>query len=202
MEFMAWEDIGRASAAWREASGAPGSAYDEFRGKFLPLPEWFVKRLDPRSDAYLAQQDRLWREMVGSEDEYVPVFHELTLHRHIDPIVRAGLYSAPTVMAGEHLIALGHNVKYSEATANSRILEYGAGFGQIAVTFARLGAEVHTVDVDSVFCGSIAKQAEFFKLRLTPHEQVFGYNPGGRFISSFFTNRFTTPETSSSSFRR
>jgi SAM-dependent methyltransferase len=180
-EFMRWEDIQQASDAWLVASGAPGSPYDAFRGKFLPLPAWYEEGLDPFSDAYVAQQDRLWRDMVGEEGAYDPFVHEITADSHIDPVIRPGLYSSNTEVAGNHLIALGHIVQRSQVAAGSRVIEYGAGFGQIALTFARLGCEVHTVDIDQVFCDSVRKQADFFGVNLTPHLAEFGFNPGGKF---------------------
>jgi SAM-dependent methyltransferase len=53
-----------------------------------------------------------------------------------------------------------------------------------------MGAEVHTVDIDEVFCNSIRKQAEFFGVNLTPHQEVFGYNPGGVFDIIIFYESF------------
>jgi 2-polyprenyl-3-methyl-5-hydroxy-6-metoxy-1,4-benzoquinol methylase len=120
--------------------------------------------------------------MVGHDAEYNPAQHELTADTHIDKLVRPGLYSAPISLAGDHLIALGHIVKHSGISrdAGDYVLEYGAGFGQIALTFARLGAVVDTVDIDRTFCEAIKAQAEWFGLPLTPHVGEFGSNPTGK----------------------
>jgi 2-polyprenyl-3-methyl-5-hydroxy-6-metoxy-1,4-benzoquinol methylase len=183
VKLLAWDDIDRATAAWQVADGAPGSPWDEFRGRCLPLPDWFDFSLDPLSVRYLHQQDRLWRMMVGETVEYAPRSHELTNDQYPDSRhirVQPGLYSQPSSSsAGDHLIAMGHLVKYSDISIGDRILEYGAGFGQIALTFARRGAIVDTVDIDPVFCAAVDEQAKWFGVPLTPHLGEFGDNPAG-----------------------
>jgi len=68
-------------------------------------------------------------------------------------------------------------MKHCGLKAGCRALEYGPGFGQIALTLARLGVNVDTVDISSTFCGFVKEQAEFFKVRLTPFCARFGYVP-------------------------
>ena len=70
VDYMAWDEIGKASEAWLVAGGAPGSPYDEFRGKYLPRPDWFDSGLDPFSSKYADQQDRLWHLMIGEQKHY------------------------------------------------------------------------------------------------------------------------------------
>jgi len=41
MQYIEWSDLDRAAAAFQIALGAEGSPWDEFRGKYLPLPDWF-----------------------------------------------------------------------------------------------------------------------------------------------------------------
>lgn len=179
--YMCWEDIAQASQDWQIAGGAIGSPFDKWRGKYLPLPTWYDETLDPEGAAYLAQQDRIWREMVGEQGDYQPSQHEITQDSHVDPIVKPGFYSTTPVAAGDHLVALGHILRHSGLRSGARVLEYGAGFGQIALTFARMGCEVHTVDIDPTFCDGVSRQAAFFGVDLTAHRQEFGFNPGGQF---------------------
>lgn len=177
--LMQWDDIQQASDDWRVADGAPGSPFDAWRGKFLPLPDWYDHTIDPLSAEYVHQQDRIWRAMVGEADEYDPRVHEMTNDHCVDVEVRPGLYNASPEAAGHHLIALGHLVQQSGLQPGGRVLEYGAGFGQIALTFARMGYEVHTVDIDPAFCEAMRQQASFFRSNLTAHLGEFGDNPGG-----------------------
>jgi len=191
VDYMSWDDIGRASDAWLAANGAPGSAYDEFRGKYLPLPDWFDSSLDPFSSEYAGQQDRLWHLMVGEQKIYDAKTAELTMDDLSGPIAHAGLYGSSSQIASHHIIALGNIIKHSNIKRGDRVLEYGAGRGDIAVNFARLGAEVHTIDVDPNFCDVINRQASFFGVSLTPHLAEFGENPaGGQYNLIYFHEAF------------
>jgi SAM-dependent methyltransferase len=179
-EYISWADIDRASAAWRIAGGAMNTPFDEFRGKFLPLPEWFDSSLAPLSPEYLAQQDRLWQMMIGEDVSYAPERDELTGADDAIALTRPGLYSGAIESAGDHLIALGHIIQKCGLKRGDRVLEYGAGYGQIALALARLGMTVHTVDIDPGFCSAVQKQADWFKVSLTAHQGKFGDNPSGQ----------------------
>ena len=58
------------------------------------------------------------------------------------------------------------------------MLEYGAGFGQVALAFATLGAEVHTVDINAEFCHGIMRLARRYKVNLRAHVGEFDFVPG------------------------
>ena len=79
--------------------------------------------------------------------------------------------------AGDHLIAIGHLLKQSGLRAGGRALEYGAGFGQLALTLARLGVEVDTVDINPMFNDAVQAQAEHFGVPLHAFHGEFGLNP-------------------------
>lgn len=178
-EYVPWESLGDISAAWRIADGATGSPFDPYRGKFLPLPDWYDSALDPLSPEYLAQQDRIWRLMIGSEAEYQPDRDEQTGVDESQTLVRPGFYSSPPEQAGDHIIAMGHILRVCGLKSGDRVLEYGAGFGQIALTLARLGLIVDTVDIDPGFCSAVNRQAKWFNVDLTAHHGQFGDNPTG-----------------------
>ena len=56
-------------------------------------------------------------------------------------------------------------------------LEYGAGYGQIAVTLGRLGVNVHTVDINQIYNDAITKQAEHFGIPVKSFKGLFGDQP-------------------------
>src|SRR5262249_38732312 len=61
--------------------------------------------------------------------------------------------------------------------AGDRALEYGAGFGQIALALARLGVEVHTVDINPAFCDVVSKLAKRYSVNLSSKVGRFGEAP-------------------------
>ena len=137
-------DLDRAAATLKQYSTRANSPWDEFRDRYLALPDWYDTGLDPFSAEYAAQQDRLWQWIAGrsrylaAEQEQTP---EALTQEHI---YRPAFYvlRAPgtMAMAGKHIMATGHFLKHSGIVAKQRVLEYGAGYGQTALAFARMGA--------------------------------------------------------------
>ncbi|MFC5343987.1 class I SAM-dependent methyltransferase [Brevundimonas staleyi] len=154
---------------------------EQIQGGTFRLPEGFDKTLDPDSPAYHEQQLALWRAITlrggydAAKDEDTPEISDL------DAIHRPAFYALGDAdLAGEHLIALGHILKLSGLKSGARALEYGAGFGQIALAFARLGVKVDTVDINPRFCTAVASLAPRYRVDLASHVQSFGFNPAGR----------------------
>jgi SAM-dependent methyltransferase len=159
----------------------PNGPWGEFQGRILDLPATFDLTLDPLSPEYRLQQISLWQAISGRTD-YNPAVHEATGDVvHYDPVRLPGFYAGrhpgASVFAGDQLIALGHILKRGGLTAGDRVLEYGAGFGQIALSFARLGMRVDTVDIDPGYCAAVQAQADFFQVELYAFKGEFGLNP-------------------------
>lgn len=174
---LLFDELDKAAKVYHTGTES-GGPWDEFRGRFLGLPSWFNSKLDPLSEEYRLQQLKLWQAVSGISTSYRAKDNELTGGiDHFDSIRRPGFYAGATETAGDHLIALGHIVKRSGLSAGDWVLEYGAGFGQIALTFARLGISVDTVDVDPAYCAAITKQSRFFNVNLTAFQGEFGLNP-------------------------
>jgi SAM-dependent methyltransferase len=190
-EYISWQELDQASDAWRVADGAPGSPFDRYRGKFLPLPDRYDAALGPLSPEYLAQQDRLWQAMIGEASDYDPGRYEQSGVDESQALVRPGFYQDGLERAGDHIIAMGHIVQRCGLRAGDRVLEYGAGFGQIALTLALLGLTVDTVDIDPGFCSAVQKQADWFGVDLKAHNAHFGENPAGtRYAMILFYEAF------------
>jgi SAM-dependent methyltransferase len=175
MRSFSLSEIAQARA-WLRSGNA--ERRDMVRGACFKLPDWFRLDLDPYSPEYRRQQLLLWSEVTGRTD-YDPAVNEDTPEiGSIDGVFRPGYYQPGIAsLAGDHLIALGHILRHSNATPASRILEYGAGFGQIALAFARLGARVETVDVNPAFCGIVEKLAERYRVNLSATVGQFGDAP-------------------------
>ncbi|UIJ71074.1 bifunctional 2-polyprenyl-6-hydroxyphenol methylase/3-demethylubiquinol 3-O-methyltransferase UbiG [Aurantimonas sp. HBX-1] len=81
-----------------------------------------------------------------------------------------------TSFIAEMLFSWGHILRLMDTTgaANTRVLEYGPGSGQILLTLARSGCEAHAVDIDAASLESVAEQARLMGLTVHTERAVFG----------------------------
>jgi len=157
------------------------SRHGELGLKTLRLPDWFDFDLQPDQPEFREQQLRLWEAVTARKNYDIRIDEDTPGAGDIDAWRRPAFYAAgDSHVAGEQILAMGLIVLRSNARPGSRVIEYGAGFGQNSVALARLGAKVDTVDINPGFCASIRTQAERFELDLTPHEAPFGFNPAGQ----------------------
>jgi SAM-dependent methyltransferase len=149
-----------------------------FQGKTLALPAWFDVTLAPDSAEYRAQLLRLWQTITARED-YDPDCDEDTPEVAAQDFLRRPAFYAggDTAVAGGHLMAIGHILLRSELPPGGRVLEYGSGFGQTSLAFARTGAKVDTVDVNAAFCRGVRKLGRHYKVELNALRGQFGTNP-------------------------
>jgi len=159
-----------------------GGPWDALRDAHMRLPDWFEPGLAPYSDAYAAQQHRLWRLVAGVDRPYeVETDEKEADWGAIDAVRSPGFYVRRDPMAvsaaSDHVIATGMMLKHCGLRPGDWALEYGAGFGQTALALARLGVNVDTVDVSERFCGWVREQAEFFRAPVTPFQGQFGHAP-------------------------
>jgi 2-polyprenyl-3-methyl-5-hydroxy-6-metoxy-1,4-benzoquinol methylase len=153
---------------------------ERWQGHSLQLPDWFDVTLDPAGQAYLDQMLRLW-EAITNRSGYQAASNEDTPEiGDLDAVFRPAFYaSGDTSFAGGQLMAMGHILMRSGISPGQRVLEYGAGFGLTALSFARLGAKVDTVDINPAFCRAVRTSADRYQVDLHPHVGEFGHNPAG-----------------------
>lgn len=149
------------------------------RGTF-ELPSGFDLSLNPLSKEYHEQQLKLW-SAITRRTAYNPAFDEDTPEiAHADALYRPSFYAVgDSFLAGEHLMALGHILRHSGLKSGDRALEYGAGFGQIALAFARCGVQVDTVDINKSFSAVVNRIGDHYNAPLNAHVGHFGDNPAG-----------------------
>jgi 2-polyprenyl-3-methyl-5-hydroxy-6-metoxy-1,4-benzoquinol methylase len=181
MPNLPFSELDRAVAAWTASGDGVGPEWDPYRTAVFDLPDWYDHSLSPFNDEYRAQQLRLWSE-VSQFDRYNADANEQADEiSRFDAVRRPGFYArrdeAAIRTAAEHIMATGHILAHSGLKAGDRALEYGAGFGQAALTLARLGVKVDTVDINQHFCDAITAQAQFFGVDMTSHKGEFGLNP-------------------------
>ena len=162
---------------------APGTSWDDLRGTFLTLPSWYHHGLDPMSDAYAAQQRRLWCAVAGVDRDYNAEIDEENTESHTDPVRFPSYFirrdPGVVVEAAHHTLAMGVMLMNSNLKPGQWALEYGAGFGLTALHLARIGVNVDTVDISPKFCRHVQDQADFYGVPLRPHQGQFGWNPRG-----------------------
>jgi len=181
-QYFGPEDIERISEVYFQAGTESGTLWDKLRDAHMRLPDWFEHGLDPFGEAYAAQQHRLWQLIAGVERPYQPEVHEREQSwGDIDPVRQPGFLArrdpAAVVAASDHMIATGMLLKHSQLKVGDWALEYGAGFGHTALTLARLGVNVDTVDISLAFCDFVRQQASFFQVPLSAFHGRFGLNP-------------------------
>ena len=97
----------------------PNTKWDHFRGKHLILPAWFKYDLDPMSDAYFAQQMRLWKVLADVDRDYVAAVDETEAPiSNVDAVRQPGFYiwrsDNAITAASDHVLATGMLMKHSE----------------------------------------------------------------------------------------
>lgn len=195
--FFDLADIDELFATYRRHGTRAGGPWDRYREAHLRLPAWFDRGLDPWSDAYRAQQHRLWQAVAGIDRDYDAATDEADVGwDRADPIRRPGFYQrrdAGAVDAAAHqIIASGMILQHSGLRPGDRALEYGPGFGQTALALARLGVRVDTVDISPRFCEFVNVQGRHFEVELRAHQGRFGDNPnpGERYRLVWFYEAF------------
>jgi 2-polyprenyl-3-methyl-5-hydroxy-6-metoxy-1,4-benzoquinol methylase len=141
-------------------------AYDQ-----VALPD------DPFSEDYRSAQFDLYRAIAGV-DEYDPRVNEV-MSVDIDGRLRqpAPFDAGSTAAAGEHLIAYGFLLRLLGLRPGDRVLEYGAGQGNIAILLAMIGLDVTVIDISPEFVELVRRRAARDGIELTAVVGEFGDPP-------------------------
>ena len=177
------DDIPLITRVFQKFGLTKGTDWDYFSGTTLDLPEWFDLTLIPNSTKYKKQQINLWKLISGRDREYCPQLDENAEKGFSDPNTIPGWFSLRSVdaitNAANHFNAIASILRHSGVSPGDRILEYGAGSGEIAINFSRLGVQVDTVDISPEFCSHIQSISDFYQTNLTSFNLEFGANPRG-----------------------
>lgn len=152
----------------------------------LILPKWFDKNLSSSSKEFKQQQLKLWKLISGKKRDYNFTIDEKEeeMPSDIDPIRKPGWFMRKgddsILNCSVHKIASGKIMNLSNLKPGQNAIEFGAGFGHTALDLARLGVNVDTVDISKTYCKFIKKQADFFKVNLTPYHNQFGFYPSNK----------------------
>jgi SAM-dependent methyltransferase len=197
IEWFQPDEIDELVRLFNEHWTQPTNAWPRYRDAHMVLPAWFQRDLDPWSDAYARQQHRLWALVAGVGRGYDAEVDEKEFGwGEIDAVRAPGYYARRDAKAisaaSDHVLATGMLLKHCGLVAGDRALEYGPGFAQTALTLARMGVQVDTVDISSAFCEHVRRQAEHFQVPLQAFKGRFGVNPrpGERYKLIWFYESF------------
>ncbi|HTH62770.1 MAG TPA: class I SAM-dependent methyltransferase [Paraburkholderia sp.] len=75
---------------------------------------------------------------------------------------------------GEHLMCYGWILRVLDVRNGADTLEYGAGEGQLAMHLARMGCNVHAIDIEPRFLEAIRKQCDAIGIQIQMRTGKFG----------------------------
>lgn len=98
--------------------------------------------------------------------------------------------SAETV--GNTLMAIGHLIKTMALQPSSRVLEFGSGWGNVALPLAQMGHEVTALDIDPSMSSLVAARARRLGVEVETHTGDFmsASDLGRRFDAVLFVASF------------
>lgn len=138
---------------------ATTDSYDEHKRIFESF-RMLVARdggLDPHSPAYRERELRIYEWISGRH--YEPA-NEVTTLDVRDAARRPYPYFTRSAAAvGNQLMAIGFLIKALDVPPGGRILELGAGWGNLTVALARTGYDVVAIDVASDFLSVVGERA-------------------------------------------
>jgi SAM-dependent methyltransferase len=129
----------------------------------LDLPD------DPFSDEYRQSVFNLYEWLHGAP--YTPrnEFTLFELERYTDVPFPYATQSGSTV--GNYLIGMGHIIRTLNLAPQSRVLEFGPGFGNVTIALAQMGHHVTAIDIGQNFVDLINARAASVH---TPVDAVVG----------------------------
>lgn len=127
---------------------------------------------DPFSAAYI-QAILSFHALLSGRNNYDPRLHERNGLDIIDP-ARSAMYRAGnTQVLGQYVEAFGQIMRVLDLRAESHVVEFGPGEGQLALMLARAGLDVTVIDLEPRYLASIAEQAGATDTRIRCIESEF-----------------------------
>lgn len=85
-----------------------------------------------------------------------------------------------SVLVGDFLICYGWILTSLDVKAGADILEYGSGEGQLSIQLARMGCNVHAIDIEERFLASIGRQCDAIGIEIVTRRGQFGDGFGAK----------------------
>jgi len=159
---------------------------------------WFgeqVKALltmDPFSDQYRAACQTLYRALSG-RDSYDPHINERSPHIDVQRTVSTPIpYTyGDSITVADFYLSWGWILRNLAVRQGHRVLEYGAGEGQLALALARMGCDVSVIEIEPFCLDAIAAQAQSLGVTIHLQRGEFGDSfAGAKFDRIIFFEAF------------
>lgn len=134
-----------------------------------------LAKLDPFSSEYKLAAMRLYEQISGIKN-YKPSINERTPDIDIDRSIRSPTpygYSNSKVV-GEFISSWGWIFQALDVKQGDKVLEYGAGEGQLSIMLARMGIDVTVIDIDERYLEAIHAQCVSLGINITLKQGEFG----------------------------
>jgi 2-polyprenyl-3-methyl-5-hydroxy-6-metoxy-1,4-benzoquinol methylase len=132
---------------------------DELRASFATFRMEIDRGMpsDPFSEEYRLAVMEIYAWLHGSPYDLNHEHIDFEFSRFVDAPFPYSTQSCATV--GDHLMAVGHVIRTLDLPPKSRILEFGAGWGNTTIALAQMGHIVTAIDISQEFIDLIQARA-------------------------------------------
>jgi 2-polyprenyl-3-methyl-5-hydroxy-6-metoxy-1,4-benzoquinol methylase len=146
--------------------------------------------VDPFSREYIDEVRRI-HTVLSERAGYDPSRDELI---NIDPVERArkpSIFASDSKYLGSFVESIGIMLKLLDVKPGQRIIEFGAGDGQVALYLARLGCDVTVIDIEPRYAETINLQASLHGVTIQTLTRDFrDISDLGKFDAALFFEAF------------
>jgi SAM-dependent methyltransferase len=138
-------------------------------------------KLDPFGPAYREQVLAIYRA-ISRKERYDAMVMERTDATDVLDTARCPIpyRFADSRLVGEFLSCYGWILKILHVKAGADILEYGSGEGQLSIHLARMGCNVHAIDIERRFLDTIQRQCNALGISIVTQVGRFGDGIGDK----------------------
>ena len=119
---------------------------------------------DPFSSEYYKHQFDIYEKISGKQYKADNEVSAFDVNQAIKEPFPFSSKSCDTV--GNHIIAIGHLIKTLALKPGSKIIEFGAGWGNTTLWLAQMGFKITAVDIEKRFVELIRKRSEAIGLEI------------------------------------
>ena len=164
-----------------EENSTPDDAMTKMSEVYFEFADNELAKLDPFSSEYSLAAMRLYEKISGVKN-YEPSINELTPYVDITKSISSpspyGFDSSKVV--GDFLSSWGWIFRVLDVKRGDKVLEYGAGEGQLSIMLARMGVDVTVIDIDKRYLESIQAQCESLGINISLKQGEFGEGVDGK----------------------